>query len=76
MKTPGRKKRGVEHLGLSIDSPYAQIAWVRNLEEKLGVRIEFPIIEDLSMTVAPERHVGGAGGVHPRRSANPPGDLR
>jgi len=39
-------------LGLSIDSNYAHIAWARNIEEKFGVKIPFPIIEDLSMNVA------------------------
>ncbi|MBV1708112.1 MAG: peroxiredoxin [Hyphomicrobiales bacterium] len=41
-----------ELLGLSIDSVFSHIAWVRNIEEKFGVRIPFPIIEDLSMKVA------------------------
>lgn len=41
-----------ELLGLSIDSNYAHIAWVRNIEERFGVAIPFPIIEDLSMQVA------------------------
>lgn len=39
-------------LGLSIDSNFAHIAWMRNIEEKFGVKIPFPIIEDLSMKVA------------------------
>lgn len=39
-------------LGLSIDSNFAHIAWVRNIEEKFGVKVPFPIIEDLSMKVA------------------------
>jgi len=39
-------------LGLSIDSHYSHIAWTRNIEEKFGVKIPFPIIADLSMTVA------------------------
>lgn len=39
-------------LGLSIDSRYAHIAWVRSIKEKFGVEIRFPIIEDLSMRVA------------------------
>ncbi|WP_321394876.1 peroxiredoxin [Emcibacter sp.] len=39
-------------LGLSIDSNYAHIAWVRNIKEKFDVDIPFPIIEDLSMNVA------------------------
>ncbi len=41
-----------ELLGLSIDSNFAHIAWVRNIEEKFGVTVNFPVIEDLSMTVA------------------------
>jgi len=41
-----------ELLGLSIDSYYSHVAWVRNIKEKFGVDIPFPIIEDLSMTVA------------------------
>lgn len=43
---------GCDLLGLSIDSNFAHIAWVRNIEEKFGVEIPFPIIEDLSMKVA------------------------
>ena len=39
-------------LGLSIDSLYSHVAWVRNIKEKFGVDINFPIIEDLSMSVA------------------------
>lgn len=41
-----------ELLGLSIDSKYAHIAWVRSIKEKFGVDVRFPIIEDLSMKVA------------------------
>lgn len=41
-----------ELLGLSIDSKYAHIAWTRSIEENFGVKIPFPIIEDLSMKVA------------------------
>jgi peroxiredoxin 2/4 len=41
-----------ELLGLSIDSYYSHVAWVRNIKEKFGVEINFPIIEDLSMNVA------------------------
>ncbi len=39
-------------LGLSIDSIFSHISWVRNIQEKFGVTIPFPIIEDLSMKVA------------------------
>ena len=41
-----------ELLGLSIDSTYSHIAWTRNIKEKFGVDVPFPIIADLSMTVA------------------------
>lgn len=49
---PEFDKLGCELLGLSIDSIFSHIAWVRNIEEKFGIRIDFPIIEDLSMKVA------------------------
>jgi peroxiredoxin (alkyl hydroperoxide reductase subunit C) len=45
-------QRGAALLGLSVDSVFAHIAWVRNLEEKLQVKIPFPIIADLDMSVA------------------------
>lgn len=41
-----------ELLGLSIDSHYSHVAWVRNIKEKFGIEIPFPIIADLSMEVA------------------------
>jgi peroxiredoxin (alkyl hydroperoxide reductase subunit C) len=49
---PELKKRKVELLGLSIDSVYSHIAWMRNIEDKLGVKITFPIIADLDKKVA------------------------
>lgn len=54
---------GAELLGLSIDSNFAHLAWLRNIEEKLGVKIPFPVIEDISMTVAK-----AYGMIHPRSS--------
>lgn len=41
-----------ELLGLSIDGLHAHIAWIRNIKEKFGVDIPFPIIVDLNMKVA------------------------
>ena len=46
------KAKNCELLGLSIDSIYSHIAWTRNISEKFGVEIPFPIIEDLKMDVA------------------------
>lgn len=43
---------GCELLGLSIDSTYAHIAWMRSIKESFGVDVPFPIVEDLSMEVA------------------------
>jgi len=41
-----------ELLGLSIDSHYAHIAWMRAIKDSFGVDIPFPIIADLDMKVA------------------------
>ncbi|MFW6150660.1 MAG: peroxiredoxin [Chloroflexota bacterium] len=49
---PELQKRGVELLGLSVDSTSSHIAWVRNIEEKAGVKVPFPIIADLSKEVS------------------------
>jgi len=38
-----------ELLRLSIDSTFSHIAWERNIKEKFGVDIGFPIVADLSM---------------------------
>lgn len=45
-------KRNTQLIGLSIDSNFSHIAWVRTIEEKLGVKILFPVIADLDMKVA------------------------
>jgi peroxiredoxin (alkyl hydroperoxide reductase subunit C) len=60
---PELQKRGVELLGLSVDSVSSHIAWVRNVEEKVGVKIPFPIIADLNKEVAT-----AYGMVHPGQS--------
>lgn len=49
---PELQARGVELLGLSIDSLYSHIAWTLNIEQKTGVKIPFPIIADLNKEVA------------------------
>lgn len=49
---PEFAKRNCELLGLSIDSHHSHIAWMRNIKEKFGVEIPFPIIADLKMDVA------------------------
>lgn len=52
------KKLNAELVGLSIDSIYAHIAWLRTIKEKIqykgmkDVEITFPVIADLTMEVA------------------------
>lgn len=46
------KKRNVQLVGLSIDSLYSHIAWARDIEQRTGVQITFPIIADLDQKVA------------------------
>lgn len=52
------RKLNCELIGLSIDSIYAHIAWLRTIKEKIeykgmkGVEVQFPVIEDLKMDVA------------------------
>ena len=38
-------------LGLSVDSLYAHIAWVRAIQEVFDVLVPFPIVEDPSMAI-------------------------
>jgi peroxiredoxin (alkyl hydroperoxide reductase subunit C) len=46
------REMNCELMGLSIDSVYSHIAWARNVEEKLGQKLTFPIIADLNKEVA------------------------
>lgn len=55
---PEFEKRGVRLIGLSIDSVYSHIAWLRTIMEKIEykgmqhVEVTFPVIADLKMEVA------------------------
>jgi peroxiredoxin (alkyl hydroperoxide reductase subunit C) len=52
------RARNCELIGLSIDSIYAHIAWLRTIKEKIeykglkNIEVMFPVIEDLKMEVA------------------------
>jgi len=59
------KKLNTELIGLSIDSIYSHIAWTRSINENFGVNIQFPIIEDLKMSISKSY-----GMVHPKSSDN------
>lgn len=43
---------GVQLVGLSIDSIYSHLAWLKDLEEMSGIAINFPVIADLDMKVS------------------------
>ncbi len=55
---PQFKALNCELIGLSIDSNFSHIAWLRTIKEKIqfkgmeNVEVTFPLIEDLQMTVA------------------------
>ncbi|OHB63113.1 MAG: peroxiredoxin [Planctomycetes bacterium RBG_13_60_9] len=52
------KKLETELLGLSIDSTFSHIAWLRTIQERIeykgmkGVEVTFPVISDLTMEVS------------------------
>jgi len=46
------EKRNVKLLGLSIDSVYSHIAWIRQIEEDFELKINFPVIADLRFEVS------------------------
>jgi peroxiredoxin (alkyl hydroperoxide reductase subunit C) len=55
---PEFEKLNCKLLGLSIDSTYSHIAWLRTIKEKIeykgmkGVEVTFPVISDLTMNVS------------------------
>lgn len=55
---PEFEKLNCKLLGLSIDSTYSHIAWLRTIKEKIeykgmkGIEVTFPVISDLTMNVA------------------------
>ena len=57
------KERNAQLIGLSVDSVPAHIAWIRNIEEHFGVKIDFPVIADLDTKVAQKY-----GLIHPSAS--------
>ena len=57
------KQRNAQLVGLSVDSVTAHIAWIRNIEQHFGVKVDFPVIADLDTKVA-EKY----GLIHPAAS--------
>jgi peroxiredoxin (alkyl hydroperoxide reductase subunit C) len=58
------KGMNVQLMGLSIDSVHSHLAWIKNVKDKMGVDIPFPIIADLDMSVAKKY-----GMIHPGQSS-------
>jgi peroxiredoxin 2/4 len=58
------KEMNVFLMGLSIDSVHSHLAWIRNVKEKMGVQIPFPVIADLDMKIARKY-----GMIHPGSSS-------
>jgi peroxiredoxin (alkyl hydroperoxide reductase subunit C) len=46
------ERLNVQLVGVSIDSIYSHIAWVRDLEALAGLQIRFPVIADLDQKVS------------------------
>lgn len=51
---------GCDLLGLSVDSVYSHIAWLRDIEARFGVAVPFPVLEDSSRRIA-----SAYGMIHP-----------
>lgn len=51
-KNPDFEKLNTKIIGLSIDSVFSHLAWVRNIKDNFGIEIPFPVIADLDMKVA------------------------
>ena len=63
-RAPEFDKLGVQLIGLSIDSVYSHIAWIRSMESHFDVKIGYPLIADLDMKVAQKY-----GMIHPGASS-------
>ncbi|MEH3116394.1 MAG: peroxiredoxin [Methylorubrum populi] len=48
---PRFEEIGCALLGLSVDSLYSHVAWMRAIRELAGVDVPFPVIEDPSMAI-------------------------
>ena len=51
-RNPQFEKLNTKVIGLSIDSVFSHLAWVRNIKDNFDVEIPFPVIADLDMNVA------------------------
>jgi peroxiredoxin (alkyl hydroperoxide reductase subunit C) len=43
---------GCALVGVSVDSLFSHLAWIRMIRDRFGVNVEFPIVEDPTMAIA------------------------
>ena len=58
------KKRNCKLIGISVDSIHSHLAWTQNLAKILGVKLQYPLISDLTTSVSQLY-----GMIHPGESA-------
>ena len=68
-------------LGLSVDSLYSHVAWLRAIKDVFGVEVPFPIVEDPSMAVGYaygmlDEQAGDASAVRATYFIDPEGIIR
>ena len=61
---PDFSKRGVQLIGISVDSVQAHLGWIDSIQRNLDVQVPFPVVADLDMTVSRL-----FGMIHPSASA-------
>ncbi len=49
---PRLREMNCELLGVSVDSIFSHIAWIRSIEETFKVKIDFPVAADLNKEIA------------------------
>ncbi len=50
---PDFKNRGVEVIGVSVDSPYSHLAWLKTPRSKGGIEgVSYPIVSDLNKSIS------------------------
>ncbi len=68
-------------LGLSVDSLYAHLAWMRAIEDRFDVKIPFPVVEDPSMAVGRafgmiDEHAADSAAMRTSYFIDPEGTIR
>lgn len=57
-KLPEFQERGVELVGVSVDSPYSHSAWLNTPKSRGGIAgVNFPIVSDLNKTISEDYDV-------------------